>query len=100
MGRLDGRTPIVTGAGQGVGRGIALLFAAEGAHVVAASRTLERVEALAQEIKADGGSALAVECDVSHRDQIDGAVAAAVATFGPPDILVNNAQGAQHTRGP
>lgn len=93
MGRLAGKVAIVTGAGQGIGRGIARRLADEGAAVVLAGRTLEKVSTVAREIEEAGGSALAVECDVNVRAQVDEMVAKGVGSFGPPDILVNNAQG-------
>ena len=92
-GTLAGRVALVTGAGRGIGRGVALELAAEGAHVVAAARTRERIEAVADEIRAAGGSALAVPCDVADRAQVLDAVAAAVDAFGTVDILANVAQG-------
>lgn len=92
MGRLDGKVAIVTGAGQGVGEGCALALAAEGAAVVAAGRTREKVEATAARIAAAGGRALAVGCDVTRRSDVDGCVAAALERFGRLDALVNNAQ--------
>jgi 2-hydroxycyclohexanecarboxyl-CoA dehydrogenase len=91
-GRLDGRVALVTGAGQGIGRGTALALAKEGATVVLAGRTVSKCEAVAAEIAALGGTALPVECDVSVRAQVDAAVAATVSHFGGIDILVNNAQ--------
>ena len=91
-GRLDGRVALVTGAGQGIGRGTALALAKEGASVVLAGRTVSKCEAVAAEIAALGGTALPVECDVSVRAQVDAAVAATVSAFGGIDILVNNAQ--------
>jgi NAD(P)-dependent dehydrogenase (short-subunit alcohol dehydrogenase family) len=100
MGRLEGRTAIVTGAGQGIGRGIAELFADEGASVTLASRTFERVEQLAKDIDARGGRALPLQCDVSDRAAVERVVEATATEFGPPTILVNNAQGAVDTRGP
>ena len=63
--RLEGKVAIVTGAGQGVGRGIALALASRGARVVAAGRTLGKVERVAKEIAQRGGSALPVRCDVT-----------------------------------
>jgi NAD(P)-dependent dehydrogenase (short-subunit alcohol dehydrogenase family) len=91
-GRLDDRVAIVTGAGQGVGRGIALAFAREGARVVVAEFDPERGKAVAAEIDALGRPALFVQCDVTSRSSVDAAVAAAVETFGGIDVLVNNAQ--------
>jgi NAD(P)-dependent dehydrogenase (short-subunit alcohol dehydrogenase family) len=92
VGRLDGKVVIVTGAGQGIGQGIALAAAAEGASVVAAGRTLEKVEKTADEIRSRGVGALAVQCDVRFRDQVDACVEATRAEFGRIDGVVNNAQ--------
>src|SRR6185437_15429852 len=92
MGRLDGKVVLVTGAGQGIGQGIALAAAAEGASIVAAGRTLEKVEKTADEIRARGVEALAVQCDVRRRDEVDSTVAAALQSFDRLDGLVNNAQ--------
>jgi 2-hydroxycyclohexanecarboxyl-CoA dehydrogenase len=92
-GRLDGMVALVTGAGAGIGKATAQLLAAEGARVVASGRTLEKVTAVTDDILGKGGEAIAVRCDVNHRAQVDEMVALAVEEFGPPDILVNNAQG-------
>ncbi|MCU1346515.1 MAG: 3-oxoacyl-ACP reductase [Acidimicrobiia bacterium] len=91
MGSLSGKTAIVTGGGAGVGRGIALALAAEGAQVVVCGRTLAPLEAVQGEITARGGAAHAVVCDVSDPTQLPGLVDAAISTFGSVDILVNNA---------
>ncbi|MGE4606200.1 MAG: SDR family oxidoreductase [Myxococcota bacterium] len=90
--RLEGKVGIVTGAGQGVGRGIALAFARESALVVIAERNEETGIAVAAEAEAAGTRALYVSCDVTQRSSIDAAVARTVEVFGGIDILVNNAQ--------
>ncbi|MCY3576927.1 MAG: SDR family oxidoreductase [bacterium] len=96
MGMLDGKTAIVTGGGQGVGRGIALALAAEGAGVTVAARTESKVQAVAAEITERGGSALALVCDVNEPDDIQACVDRTVEHFGTIDILVNNAQQVPH----
>jgi NAD(P)-dependent dehydrogenase (short-subunit alcohol dehydrogenase family) len=90
--RLGHRVALVTGAGQGIGRGIALALAAEGARVAVVGRTRAKCEAVAAEIGQRGGRALALECDVEHRPDVDAAVAATVDELGRVDILVNGAQ--------
>ena len=90
---LDGKVAIVTGAGRGIGRGIAIEFAAEGAQVVVASRTQATVDRTVAEIEAKGGVALGIRCDVGSASDIEGTVEATVARFGALDIMVNNAQG-------
>jgi 2-hydroxycyclohexanecarboxyl-CoA dehydrogenase len=91
-GRLEGRVALVTGAGQGIGRGTALALAKEGASVALVGRTLSKCEAVAAEIADLGGTAVAIACDVGVREQVDAAVAATVRALGGIDILVNNAQ--------
>jgi NAD(P)-dependent dehydrogenase (short-subunit alcohol dehydrogenase family) len=88
MGQLEGKVAIVTGAGSGIGRAIALGFAAEGASVVVADVNSDTAGAVVAEI---GAQALAVECDVSQTPAVDAMVEAAVERFGRLDILVNNA---------
>jgi 2-hydroxycyclohexanecarboxyl-CoA dehydrogenase len=90
---LEGKVAIVTGAGRGIGRGIAIAYAREGANVVVASRTQSSIDETVSAIQADGGSALGIGCDVGRRDDVFAAVAKTVAAFGTVDILVNNAQG-------
>ena len=91
MGRLDGKVAIIAGAGRGIGRATAKLFAAEGAKVAVLSLTPANIDAVVADIEAAGGTALGVPCDLSDGDQIKAAVAKVVATWGGIDILVNNA---------
>jgi 3-oxoacyl-[acyl-carrier protein] reductase len=89
-GLLDGKVALVTGAGGGVGRGIALACAEAGAHVVATARGASGDET-AEMITARGGSALAVRCDVTDRADVDRAVADARRVFGGLDAMIHNA---------
>ena len=89
--RLQDRVALVTGSGQGIGRAIALRFAQAGAKIVVIDVVEDHASAVAAEIKAAGGDALAVVCDVTKRDQVETAVKNALDTFGKIDILCNNA---------
>ena len=89
---LDGKTALVTGAGQGVGQGIALALAAAGARVAVTGRTESKLEATSKLIEERGGQALPVVCDVKSAQSLEGCVAAVVGHFGGLNILVNNAQ--------
>ena len=91
-GRLAGRVALVTGAGQGIGRGVALALAAEGAHVAVAGRTVVKCESVADEIGRRGGTAVAVALDVTDRADVDRAVAEVRERLGPVQVLVNVAQ--------
>lgn len=90
--RLAGKAAVVTGAASGFGAEIARSFAKEGAHVVIADINTELGGAVAAEIEtANGGRARAVACDVTKKEDIQGAIDTAVTDFGRVDILVNNA---------
>ena len=92
MGTLDGKVAIVTGAGRGIGRGIAERFGREGANVVVASRSTGTVDQVVEGIRAGGGVATGVTVDVGERPQVERMVESAIDSFGRVDILVNNAQ--------
>ena len=89
---LQEKVAIVTGAGQGVGQGIAFALARHGARVVALGRTLAKVEETCRQIEERGGVALALEGDVKQPDALARCVERSVAAFGGIQILVNNAQ--------
>jgi 7-alpha-hydroxysteroid dehydrogenase len=91
--RLDGKIAIVTGAGKGIGRAIALALAEAGADVVVAARTAADLDELVEQIEATGRSGLAHVTDVTRTADLDALIAAAVERFGRLDVLVNNAGG-------
>ena len=86
---LDGRTAVITGGAQGLGRAVAERFVAEGARVVIGDVDLAAAEATAAEL--GEGTAVAVRCDVTDEDQVAALVAAATDAFGSLDVMVNNA---------
>ena len=91
MSQLANQVAVVTGAGRGIGRAIALKFAAEGADVVCVSRTAENSEKVANEVRALGRKAWAVAVDVSDGNAVSVAAKQILADAGRVDILVNNA---------
>lgn len=91
MNHFSGKTVLVTGAGSGLGRAIALAFAAEGASVVAAGRTAGPLDETVRLIEAAGGTAAAVTADVTDSDRLRDLVSQSVTRFGGLDIAVNNA---------
>ncbi len=92
MGMLEGKVALITGAGQGVGRGIALAMAKEGVAIAVAGRTESKIRDTCGTIAALGGRAIPIVCDVKRADDITRTVASTVEAFGGIDILVNNAQ--------
>ena len=91
---LAGKTALVTGASSGIGKAIAERFAACGANLVICSRSTDRIDPVAASLRDAGGTAVAVECDITDADAVGALVEAAVSEFGSLDVLVNNAGGA------
>jgi NAD(P)-dependent dehydrogenase (short-subunit alcohol dehydrogenase family) len=92
MGTLIGKVAIITGGGQGVGQGIALALAREGAAIVLTGRTQSKLDATCRAIEALGARAHAVVADVTHPESAELTMDHALRNFGGVDILVNNAQ--------
>ena len=95
---LKDKVAIVTGAGRGIGQGIAVAFAEAGADVTCTARTVSQIEATAAEVRRIGRRALATPCDVRNAEQIQNMVDKTVEAFGRIDILVNNAADAEYGR--
>jgi NAD(P)-dependent dehydrogenase (short-subunit alcohol dehydrogenase family) len=95
MGKLDGKVAIITGGGTGIGRGIADSFIAEGCTVVISGRRVEVLEKAKSELEAGGGTAMAVQSDVTKEVDVMSLFKQTVDRFGRVDILVNNAGVAQ-----
>ncbi|MFM7625659.1 MAG: SDR family NAD(P)-dependent oxidoreductase, partial [Gammaproteobacteria bacterium] len=89
--RLDGRVAFVTGASSGIGATLARAFAQAGAAVALVARRADRLEAIAEELKAQGARALAVSLDVTDTAALPAAFDRLAAALGVPDLLVNNA---------
>ena len=88
---LAGKTALITGASRGIGRAVALEFAASGANVAVTARTANDLESLAQEVQTLGRQAIAIPCDVTDFASLEAAVARTQSELGGVDILVNNA---------
>jgi 7-alpha-hydroxysteroid dehydrogenase len=91
--RMTGKAALVTGAGRGIGQGIALALAEMGADVVCAARTEQEIEATAEQVRRLGRRALAVRCDVTDAAQLEDVVGRTMGEFKRLDVLVNNAGG-------
>src|SRR3546814_13606696 len=91
MAKLQGKVALVTGAGQGVGQGIAFALAAAGAKIAVTGRTLAKLEATVAEIEKRGGPALALECDVKNAASLQACVARTVSALGGLTIFLHNA---------
>ncbi len=91
MGRLEGKVALITGSGRGIGRGIALRFAAEGARLGILDLDQESCQAVMAEIEGLGGQAIALPASVTNDDEVIEAVHKLTDTFGSISILVNNA---------
>ena len=98
MGRFDGKVALITGGGSGIGAATARLMAREGASVVLAGILAAGVQAVAEELRESGHSALGMPADVSSSYEVEVAVSAAVSEFGHLDILVPNAGVQLHDR--
>ncbi len=88
---LSGQVVLITGAGRGIGRAIALCFACEGARIALSGRDMNRLERVAQEIRATGGEATAFSLDVTRDDDAARVVEDVIGMWGRIDVLVNNA---------
>ncbi len=89
--RLENKVAIITGAGSGIGKETAYLFAKEGARLVLTGRTAEKLENVCRKIRENGGKAIFKTGDVSKREDMDDVVNTAMNEFGKIDILINNA---------
>lgn len=91
MSVLNGKVVVITGASSGIGETTARLLAGLGAHVVIGARRVERLEALASDIQADGGSVVVQRLDVTKLEQMQAIIEAAQSHFGRVDAVINNA---------
>lgn len=92
MKQLNEKVAVVTGAGQGIGRGIALCLASRGTKVVCTGRRPDPINETVQMIRDAGGEAFAMTCDSSNRERVDEVIAKTIELYGCIDVIVNNAQ--------
>jgi NAD(P)-dependent dehydrogenase (short-subunit alcohol dehydrogenase family) len=88
---LDGKIAVITGSSRGIGRATAEIMARLGAKVVISSRTADACEPVAEAIRAEGGDAAVIACNISRKDEVEGLIAGTEKLYGAPDILVCNA---------
>ena len=98
--RLDGKVALITGAGAGIGRAAAKLFASEGARVLVAELDVDQGESVVREVREQGGEAVFCRTDVGEPPDVERAIAAAIDNFGKLDVLYNNAGGSTAKDGP
>ena len=89
--RLKDKVAIITGGGRGIGKALALGFANQGAHIVAAARTETEINLVAEKVKELGRESLGVICDISDENQVKNLVEATIKKFNRVDVLINNA---------
>src|ERR1051325_2805265 len=89
--QLEGKVALITGAGRGIGKAIAIGFAREGADIIAVSRTAAEIEATAAEVKSLGRKSVAIRADVSRLNEVESMAEEVRSRFGSLDVLVNNA---------
>ena len=88
---IEGKVVVITGASSGLGEATALHLVSQGANLVLGARRADRINALVDKLAGNGGKAIALETDVTHRDQVKRLVDAAVQTYGRIDVMINNA---------
>jgi 3-oxoacyl-[acyl-carrier protein] reductase len=91
--QLDGKVVVITGAGRGIGKGIAIGFAEQGAKVVCSARTQSQLDETVQTIKQVGGEAIAVQCDVASAESVQNLYTETMSAYGPVDVVIANAGG-------